>query len=574
MIEGLTERGKVNLHAKDLGINPRTAMCWWKHYQETGKHTQQIVENDSQLCADDIIDSLKSQFEDLKISKSQMNHHLRNNMLISIKKPTFDPMTRNSGNYLQTRYEWFIKWKGSDLGYTKNCVFIDEAALKTAKQKRRKLAGGKKQRSGDIIIEEPTIEYAGVEESITIENNKPVAKGKQKDTLFSSNQKKSSKSENDSFELYVEDNSDDDFQPVVTARKRKSRESIPQSGSQKRLKGKGKATDSEFTTTSSTGISTTDEPTMFNKITLDDYDFAYSSDNFDAPVVKRPFWGENSTRLNDTTKNYRRFISKCKEAYSEDAGYTLQNLPYAQQIALLRGLINKLFKKKEKAESLRGEMQANNSSSKAIKTAIRKKIYRPCNQNSIYYDAMASPKNHFKAFSRLAELSEAEQTKQFACFPLRTIFISCYMTLDSKIIHYHVLKSKKNPKTGSKFEIWGAAVDLNKKAFKYQGFQKSLLFQGTLETDGVGVSIIKQNTDTSRKSPKPNTEKKVDSNQIEHIEGLGQADLKSTEGKCVLIDSGRRDLMYCMKKPALLKKNKHLYLPRTTVQNVRATSDF
>jgi hypothetical protein len=84
---------------------------------------------------------------------------------------------------------------------------------------------------------------------------------------------------------------------------------------------------------------------------------------------------------------------------------------------------------------------------------------------------MASPENNFKAFFRLAELSEAEQTKQFAFFPLRTTFIPCYMTLDSKIIHYHAFKSKKNPKTGSKFETWGAVVNLNKKAFKHQGFQ-------------------------------------------------------------------------------------------------------
>jgi hypothetical protein len=279
-------------------------------------------------------------------------------------------------------------------------------------------------------------------------------------------------------------------------------------------------------------------------------------------------------------------------------------------------LINKLFKKKEKAESLRGEMQANKSSSKAT----REKIYRPCNQvklaiakkempevgllddqlrtqlngflssypkdytfqkNSIYYDVIASPENNFKAFFRLAELSESEQMKQFACFPLHTTFTPCYMTLDSKIIHYRVLKSKKNPKTGSKFETWGAVVDLNKRAFKHQGFQKSLRFQGTLETDGVGVSIIKQNTDTSRNSLKPNIEKKVDGNQTEHIEELGQADLKSTEGKCVLIDPGRRDLMYCMKetstveeKPALLKKSKHLYLSRTTAQNVQGTLDI
>ncbi|KAI8879831.1 hypothetical protein K501DRAFT_276192 [Backusella circina FSU 941] len=127
MIEGPMERGKVTLHAKDLGINPRTAMRWWKYHEETGEvaykrsqrnssrpnsftpeheqHIQQIVGKDSQLCTDNIIDSLTSQFENFKISKSQMNHHLRNNMLITIKKPTFDPKARNSENNLQTRYE-------------------------------------------------------------------------------------------------------------------------------------------------------------------------------------------------------------------------------------------------------------------------------------------------------------------------------------------------------------------------------------------------------------------------------------------------------------------------------------
>lgn len=49
--------------------------------------------------------SLTSQFENFKISKSQMNHRLRNNMLITIKKPTFDPKARNSKNILQTKCE-------------------------------------------------------------------------------------------------------------------------------------------------------------------------------------------------------------------------------------------------------------------------------------------------------------------------------------------------------------------------------------------------------------------------------------------------------------------------------------
>ncbi|KAG0775664.1 hypothetical protein G6F57_021736 [Rhizopus arrhizus] len=95
----------------------------------------------------------------------------------------------------------------------------------------------------------------------------------------------------DSFELYVEDNSDDDFQPIVTARERKISPIV------KIDVGKGKATNSEATTTSSTGISTTDETIMFNKITLDDYDLEYSSDDFDAPVVKRLFMVNQSSLL-------------------------------------------------------------------------------------------------------------------------------------------------------------------------------------------------------------------------------------------------------------------------------------
>ncbi|KAG0905046.1 hypothetical protein G6F33_012474 [Rhizopus arrhizus] len=123
----------------------------------------------------------------------------------------------------------------------------------------------------------------------------------------------------DSFELYVENNSDDDFQPAVTARKRKSRENIPQSGLQKRLKGKGKATDSEVTTTSSTGISTTDETIMFNKITLDDYDLEYSSDDFDAPVVKRPFLSESTKSAFRITKSTSAAVESSTTAFNSAA---------------------------------------------------------------------------------------------------------------------------------------------------------------------------------------------------------------------------------------------------------------
>lgn len=48
-------------------------------------------------------------------------------MFITVKRPTFEAKIRNSDSNLQTRYEWFMKWKDSDLDFDRNCVFIDEA---------------------------------------------------------------------------------------------------------------------------------------------------------------------------------------------------------------------------------------------------------------------------------------------------------------------------------------------------------------------------------------------------------------------------------------------------------------
>ncbi|CEP15153.1 hypothetical protein [Parasitella parasitica] len=322
----------------------------------------------------------------------------------------------------------------------------------------------------------------------------------------------------------------------------------------------------------------------------------------------------NSERLKDTTKRYRSLIGKHKDAYFEDAKYTPISLAYAQQIALyecakvqtayfnnmkahfgnrLRALINKLFKKKEKVESLTKEMEANNFSIKEIKQAIRKNVYQPCNQvklaitkknmpesgllddksvtqlneffsmyavdytfqkESIFYDVVANPEKHFKAFYKLAQLSEAYEVKPFACFPLRRTFIPCYMTVDSKILNYHILKNKKVLKMDEKFNAWGRVVNLERKAFKSQGCKKTLHFQGTLETDGVGVSILKQNTDTNRKSVMPKKPLEDIDDETKYIEKLEDAELKQTLGKCVLMDPGRRDLLYCMKETSRADK--------------------
>ncbi len=58
-----------------------------------------------------------------------MSSYLKNVILVTVKKPTFEPGKRNSAENLNTRFEWFMKWKGTDLDFTKNCVFIDEAGF-------------------------------------------------------------------------------------------------------------------------------------------------------------------------------------------------------------------------------------------------------------------------------------------------------------------------------------------------------------------------------------------------------------------------------------------------------------
>ncbi|CAO3699970.1 unnamed protein product [Rhizopus stolonifer] len=118
MIEDPVKKGRVATIARNLGAKPSTAARRPSNFTgEHEQHIQEIVEKDLQLCAVDIIDSLTSKFEGFSISKSQMNHHLKNNVFISVKNPTFEPKIKNSDKNLQKRYEWFMEWKDSDLEY-------------------------------------------------------------------------------------------------------------------------------------------------------------------------------------------------------------------------------------------------------------------------------------------------------------------------------------------------------------------------------------------------------------------------------------------------------------------------
>lgn len=95
--------------------------------------------------------------------------------------------------------------------------------------------------------------------------------------------------------------------------------------------------------------------------------------------------------------------------------------------------------------------------------------------------------------------------------------------------------------------IWGKVVNLSCMALKDQGESKPLKFRGMIQTDGVGVSILKQNKET-RKGGTRNTGIRVQTgnNELPYIDKLSNKELQRTTNQCVFIDPGRRDMLFCM----------------------------
>jgi hypothetical protein len=69
--------------------------------------------------------------------------------------------------------------------------------------------------------------------------------------------------------------------------------------------------------------------------------------------------------------------------------------------------------------------------------------------------------------------------------------------------------------------------------------------KGAVFTDGVGLSIVKQNYDTSRRSARRQNEISINKEEFKYVDDLSKEGLQKDVGKCVLIDPGRRDLLYC-----------------------------
>ncbi|PHZ07488.1 uncharacterized protein RHIMIDRAFT_295868 [Rhizopus microsporus ATCC 52813] len=201
--------------------------------------------------------------------------------------------------------------------------------------------------------------------------------------------------------------------------------------------------------------------------------------------------------------------------------------------------LNGICKKKEESNCLRKKMTEERYADYIIQETIKRTLILPCMKVKLAVAKKQIPNDE------ILNADAKDQIKEF---------FSMYSTEYNfqKASIYYDYKNKKE----RKLTIWSKVINLEKKGMKNQGIGKTLQFEGTIETDEICASIIKQNFDTSRKRPgtdnsrsqKPKKTTIGDNNNVKHIKILTRTEPLSTNGRCVLIDPNHRDLLYCMKE--------------------------
>ncbi|KAJ1770076.1 hypothetical protein IW140_004961 [Coemansia sp. RSA 1813] len=247
-------------------------------------------------------------------------------------------------------------------------------------------------------------------------------------------------------------------------------------------------------------------------------------------------------------QEYRRVIRKHLDAYKEAAGITEFDIANPNQTAqfeaarvytayvnniqtkfgqYLRRAVNVLLKTRERKRDLEEAMK--DRTTDEIKEAYEDQIWKPgqvlkeaikhrntvlpvitvgdknigdmlepvltaydndyeLEEEGIYYDIKAHPKKHFKAFCRLAVLLEMNDYRSFQCFPLRKSFVPMHIEIDTRILCRSIMGWSYN----AKFPIETYWYKFFNEKSRVLRTRNGFGFYGTIQTDGVSVSVIKK----------------------------------------------------------------------------------
>ncbi|KAJ2120453.1 hypothetical protein IW147_005066 [Coemansia sp. RSA 720] len=223
-------------------------------------------------------------------------------------------------------------------------------------------------------------------------------------------------------------------------------------------------------------------------------------------------------------------------------------------------------------------------------------------ENSIYYDAKANPGKHLKAFIWLEMIFAEWGISCTQALPLRSSWVYAHVPLNTAMLVQCVFSEPYNRISGGKEKIqphintyWKRAVDLQQDIFRSHGHYK---FMGYMVTDGVSISAVRELVDEEpggkkvckgkrkrkrqqeqnaepaektvckskrgrpRKQAQPAQPEPVQPQQqadYAYIHDLSQATLQSTTGRCVLVDPGRRDMLYIMHEKSTIEDKVYRY---------------
>lgn len=138
----LYEKGmSLRAAAAELKIPKSTAYDWKKKYEEGSdvfgrkegsgrpkgrsailneehqKYLVEMIDENPSLVLDQMMDSLTSQFEDLKVSKTTLYDFIKKKCKISVKRAYFYAVERNSVEKIQERKEWVQRWQKNRHGF-------------------------------------------------------------------------------------------------------------------------------------------------------------------------------------------------------------------------------------------------------------------------------------------------------------------------------------------------------------------------------------------------------------------------------------------------------------------------
>ncbi|KAJ1858201.1 hypothetical protein LPJ76_001162 [Coemansia sp. RSA 638] len=210
-------------------------------------------------------------------------------------------------------------------------------------------------------------------------------------------------------------------------------------------------------------------------------------------------------------------------------------------------------------------------------------------KQNICYDVKVKPLQHLKAFVCLNAILARKEMRFVQALPLRRAWVYAHVPLNTCILVRCIFNEPYTATLGGKKTIrsdvnkyWGRAVDLQQDMFRSHKRHK---FLGFAMTDGVSISANRSSKSKSnqRLSYQPSYQPSVPSSfmwqppqlpsvpssyvsmpaqqpppqtqpvqrqqkqaDCAYISELSQEQLQSTAGRCVLVDPGRRDLLFML----------------------------